>query len=161
MVTFAEALAAWDRAIIEQPAPLSWNDREAEVSRALTTESLGRLCEIAQDLQHAAHRALERRLKAQGFPFRLFDGPADIRVRQPWFIAPFPAENDRQHLFYCVDEAPSEWGDDWFCDRIDRTGIGPFDLAGEDLSVVMMDEGIALVTTSKRVEPFALRSRPG
>ena len=122
MVTFAEALAAWDRAIIEQPAPLSWNDREAVVSRALTTESLGRLCEIAQDLQHAAHRALERRLKAQGFPFRLFDGPADIRVRPPWFLAPFPAEND---------------------------------------SVVMMDEGIALVTTSKRVEPFALRSRPG
>lgn len=161
MVTCAEALAAWDRAIIEQPAPLSWNDREAVVSPALTTESLGRLCEIAQDLQHAAHRALERRLKAHGFPFRLFDGPADLRVRRPWFIAPFPAENDRQHLFCCADEAPSEWGDDWLCDRIDSTGIGPFDLAGEDLSVVMMNEGIALVTTSKRVEPFALRSRRG
>lgn len=160
-VTRADVLAAWFRAIVEQPGCASWNDREAAVSPAFTTESLGRLCEIAQELQSDAHRALERRMESMGHRVSVRGRDVEVRTRLPWFIAVPPWRHDGvAHLFWCIEDEPSEWGEDWYSDPVDDTEFRPLPLAGEDLSAVLMGgDGITLVTTSKRVEPRVLRSR--
>lgn len=160
-MTRADVLAAWFRAIVEQPGCASWNDREAAVSPALTTESLGRLCEIAHELQRDTQHALERRLRLLGCSVKVRHGDVVVRTRSPWFIGVPPWQPDGvAHLFWCIEDEPSEWGEDWYCDPLDAAEFRPIPLAGEDLSVVLMGgDGITLVTTSKRVEPRELRSR--
>ncbi len=161
-MTRADVLAAWFNAIAEQSLTASWSDREAAVSPAFTTESLGHLCELAQDILSDTRSALERRFKSQGYAVSMFGRDVEMRTRLPWFVAkPSWSPDGVPFLFWCIEDEPSEWGDDWYCDATDAFASGPvLDIVGDDLSVVFMGtRDIVIVTTSKRVEPRELRSR--
>lgn len=103
--------------------------------------------------QHLERKGL---LRGPGIP--LGDWLVDGHFQRPWFIAPFLEKG--LYLHWCTDDQPSVCGDDWHCDPLD-VNVPEEDriLAHGGYTCVRVESGVALLTTSFRVDPRELRSR--
>lgn len=137
------------RRILTAPLGLTGAERYQRATEGMDAPALADLAREADLFALSLRSMLLDRLFGGGpRPIAVSGRAVEVRLGCLWYVGGSP-----ERLHYCVADEPTDDGRDWYDDGLDPT-VSPRErviACADDVTVVLTeDEGLSLVTTSKR-----------